>query len=142
MASSVRRPSFGLFVEPRVALHLGDVERAEASCARADEELTGMYRLYAWAMRVEVAVVAGASDATRWLDDAQPLAVENDFVDALLTRAAGRLHGDDAELERAVSKWEAIGARFERACTLLLLPSRADEGRAELTAMDCVVPAG
>ena len=142
MASSVRRPPFGLFVEPRVALHLGDVERAEASCARADEELTGMYRLYAWAMRVEVAVVAGASDATRWLDEAQPLAVENDFVDAQLTRAAGRLHGDDAELERAVSKWEAIGARFERACTLLLLPSRADEGRAELTVMDCVVPAG
>jgi hypothetical protein len=31
-----------------------------------------------------------------------------------------------------VKGWERIGARFERASTLLLLPARADEGRADL----------
>jgi hypothetical protein len=40
-----------------------------------------------------------------------------------------------------VSGWEAIGARFERACTLLLLPDRVDEGSAELAALGCIPPA-
>jgi hypothetical protein len=58
----------------------------------------------------------------------------------MLQRAGGRLHEDEAELEASVSLWESIGARFERASTLLLLPSRADEGRLELASMGCVIP--
>jgi len=36
-----------------------------------------------------------------------------------------------------VAGWERIDARFERACMLLLMPGRADEGRAELTTLGC-----
>jgi hypothetical protein len=39
-----------------------------------------------------------------------------------------------------VAGWERIDARFERACTLLLLDERADEGRAELRALGCRPP--
>ena len=59
---------------------------------------------------------------------------------AQLLRAAGRLHGDRAELEQSVIRWEGIGARFERACTLLLLPGRADEGAEEIAALGCRLP--
>jgi hypothetical protein len=34
-----------------------------------------------------------------------------------------------------------IGARFERACTLLLLSDRVEEGSAELAALRCTQPA-
>jgi len=49
-------------------------------------------------------------------------------VAAPLLRAAGRLHHDETALKDSVAGWDAIGARFERACTLLLLPDRVDEG--------------
>ena len=68
------------------------------------------------------------------------IAPENAFARAILLRAAGRLHDDEAELLASVAAWEALGARFERAATLLLLPDRADEARAELQALRCVVP--
>ena len=38
------------------------------------------------------------------------------------------------------ARWERIGASFERACTLLLLDERAEEGRAQLRALGCRVP--
>ena len=60
---------------------------------------------------------------------------------AQLLRAAGRLHHDETALKDSVAAWEAIGARFERACTLLLLPDRVDEGTAELAALGCTPPA-
>ena len=65
---------------------------------------------------------------------------ENDFVAAHLLRAAGRLHGDEGLLKGSVEAWEAIGARSERACTLLLLPAFAEEGAAELTSLGCPLP--
>jgi hypothetical protein len=37
--------------------------------------------------------------------------------------------------EGICGEWEAIGARFERACTLLLLPEHAEEGARELIAV-------
>ena len=101
----------------------------------------GRYDAYVDAIGAEAAVVAGLPDAPDRLERTMPVADENDFAAALLTRAAGRLHSDVAELQRAVTLWEAIGARFERACTLLLVPSRADEGRRELAALGCTEPA-
>ncbi len=74
------------------------------------------------------------------LEEAAPAGAENYWAAACLARAAGRLHGDQAELERSIAGWERIGARFERACTLLLLPDRAAEGLAELAALGCRPP--
>ncbi len=99
-------------------------------------------RPYAWAIAAEVAVVARRPDAASRLDEAAPAGAENYWAAACLARAAGRLHDDHAELERSVEAWERIGARFERACTLLLLPCGADEGLADLAALGCRPPAG
>jgi hypothetical protein len=37
-----------------------------------------------------------------------------------------------ADLAAAVTAWERVGARYERACTLALIPSRRAEAAAEL----------
>ena len=138
MASTAK--SFGLFVEPRVALHLGALDRARATAVTDEQDTVGEYGPYARAISVEVAVATGAPDAEKRLALAAHLARENDFVAAQLLRAAGRLHGDETELEQAVAAWEAIGARFERACTLVMLPARTAEGVSELTELGCPQP--
>ena len=103
--------------------------------------MCGNYGPYARAISVEAAVVTGAANAEERLTAAQHLAGENDFVAANLLRAAGRLHNDEALLNEAVAAWEAIGARFERACTLLLLAAHAEDGARELATLNCPLPA-
>jgi hypothetical protein len=97
-------------------------------------------RPYAWAIAAEVAVVAQVPDAAARLAAAAPAGAENYWAAACLDRAAGRLRGDAAALARSLAGWERIDARFERACTLLLMNGRADEGRAELAALGCHSP--
>jgi hypothetical protein len=41
---------------------------------------------------------------------------------------------------QTLAGWERIDARFERACTLLLMDGRAGEAHAELTALGCTPP--
>ena len=77
----------------------------------------------------------------RWLAAAAPAGEENYWSAACLARAAGRLDGDQGALARSLAGWEGIDARFERACTLLLMDGRADEGRAELATLGCQPPA-
>jgi predicted ATPase/DNA-binding CsgD family transcriptional regulator len=131
---------FSFFVAPRVALHRGSIDLLRTLAMCDDQATTGAYGSYAQAMRAEVAVAVGASDAAGQLVAAQPIALQNDFAAAQLLRAAGCLHQDRAELEQAVLLWEAIGARFERAYTLTLLPDRADEGVRELETLGCSPP--
>jgi predicted ATPase/DNA-binding CsgD family transcriptional regulator len=135
-----RANSFSLFVGPRVSLHLGQLDRALEATVAPEQSTAGQFDSYARAIGVEVSVIVGAPDAAGQLAAAGELAAENDFVAANLARAAGRLHDDQAELADAVARWEAIGARFERACTLLLLPPRAAEGEHELAALGCPLP--
>ena len=101
------------------------------------QEASGQFRPYAEVMSVEVAVAAGAPDAADRIVAAWHLGEENDFAAAQLWRAAGMLHDSVSELEEAVSRWEALGARFERASTLLHIPETADEGVRELAALGC-----
>ena len=101
--------SFSLFVEPRVALHVGAFDRALATAAVDDQDMCGSFGPYARAISVEVAVVTGARDAEERLAAVQFLSRENDFVAANLLRAAGRLHRDQAVLKESVAAWEAIG---------------------------------
>jgi hypothetical protein len=51
------------------------------------------------------------------------------------------MHGDRAALQESLVGWQRIGSRFERACTLLLMPDGAAQGRAELDALGCPCPA-
>jgi len=75
------------------------------------------------------------------LSAAAPAGEENYWAASCLARTAGRLHGDRDALQQSLDGWERIDARFERACTLMLLPDRADGGRAELRALGCRPPA-
>jgi hypothetical protein len=137
-----------VFADARIALHLGQVDAALGAVRDLNGARQPWYeaphwyslRPYAWAVAAEIAVVAGLPEAADRLAEAAPAAAENYWASACLARAAGRLHGDRASLERSVAGWDRIDARFERACTLLLLPDRADEGLAELAALGCEPP--
>ncbi|MGI8335888.1 ATP-binding protein [Actinomadura scrupuli] len=123
--------SFLAFVDARVAVRTGRTSGVTALTERAFGA-RGRYQTYAAAAGAELAVVAGLPDAAERLAAATPAAAENDWAAACLSRATGRLHHDAKALEASAVAWERIGARFERAVTLLLLPDRAAEGRAEL----------
>ena len=137
-----------MFTDARIALHENQLDLAVTAVRDLNVARQPWYeaphwyslRPYAWAIAAEVAVVAGLADAESLLEEAAPAGAENYWAGACLARAAGRLHGDQAELERSIVGWERIGARFERACTLLLLPARAAEGLAELTELGCRPP--
>jgi hypothetical protein len=115
----------GVFTTARIAVHLG-------RAAEVPEPARGRYHAYATAARAELAVVAGRPDAAELLAAAEPIAAEHAWAAACLARAAGRLRSDEDRLTAAAAGFERIGARFERAATLLLLPDRAAEGRAEI----------
>ncbi|WP_197093924.1 ATP-binding protein [Nonomuraea sp. SBT364] len=128
--------SFAAFVDARTALRSGRDDLAPVEAAFADFPPQDWYRTYARAAGAELAVAAGHPDAAGRLAAAlSDTAGENDWAAACLTRAAGRLHHDPDELSAAVEAWERIGARYERACTLLLIPGREDEARKELAAL-------
>ena len=140
---------FAAFSEARIALHQGRIDAAVAAVAGLPLGREPWYgaprwysaRPYAWAIAAEVAIVAGLSEAADWLAAAAPAGEENYWAAACLARAAGRLDGDQGALARSLAGWEGIDARFERACTLLLMDGRADEGRAELAVLGCQPPA-
>ncbi|MFD5090297.1 hypothetical protein ACFWMR_06825 [Amycolatopsis thailandensis] len=138
------RESFEAFVRPRVALHQGDVESAMSTSLTPKvgwyDSTHQFYDAYAWAVAAESAIVAGDPRAGELLSAAEPAAAENLWAAACLARARGRLHDDRAALEEAVNGWRAIGARFELACTLSLLPDRRDEATSRLAALGCRLP--
>ncbi|MEN3537599.1 LuxR C-terminal-related transcriptional regulator [Microbispora sp. ZYX-F-249] len=134
--------SFATFADARAAVHLGWHGDAEHLVELAFTDFPqGRYQSYARAAGAELAVASGLPDAGRRVSVAAE-GNENDWAAACLARAAGRLHGDADALQDSVERWERVGARFERACTLLLLPARAAEGRAELATLGCPAPAG
>jgi predicted ATPase len=129
------------FVDARVALHHGDLRGAPALVARADAAVAhGRFLSYARATAAELAVAAGLPTAGEMLAAAQPLAEQNAWASACLARAAGRFHDDRQMLVVAAQQWADLGARVEWACTLLLMPDRAADGRAELASLEVSAP--
>jgi hypothetical protein len=55
-------------------------------------------------------------------------------------RARGRLYGDRDLIEQAAYAFADIDARFEQACTLLLLPQHAAGARRLFSELNCPVP--
>lgn len=140
---------FALFADLRIAMHTGRFDDASALIAAAGlpTEADSWWRTrhehldaYAWGIAAELALQADLPGAADRVRAAEPTAEQNDWVAASLTRARARLSGERAGALEAVARWEHIGARFERACTLLLLDDRADEGRAELDTLGCPPP--
>ncbi|GAA1600846.1 hypothetical protein GCM10009789_63810 [Kribbella sancticallisti] len=120
------------FADARVAVHNGNGAKTlvEQTFAKFAEY---WWAPYAHAAGAELAVVIGLPDADRWLRAAAPTAAENDFATACLLRATARLSGDTTALLEAAERFARIDARFEHACTLLLIPDRADEGLTALS---------
>ncbi|TMR24897.1 hypothetical protein ETD86_02930 [Nonomuraea turkmeniaca] len=124
------------FVDARIAVHTGDLTDAPTRLERAFQHVSGgRYEPYAHAAAVELAVMSGLPEAEERLSALKADAGENEWVAACLARIQGRLHGDRVALEAAIEGWGQLGARFERACTLLLHPARRLEGQAELAAL-------
>ncbi|WP_433379307.1 ATP-binding protein [Actinoplanes sp. CA-142083] len=126
------------YADARLALHRGPAAATVGELvSRAVADLPEpWYAAYARAAGAELAVAAGLPEAPEVLRGVARAGAENDFAAATLARAHGRLARDPATLLDAAGQFERIGARFERAATLLLVPDRADEGRAELTALE------
>ncbi|MEV0157857.1 LuxR C-terminal-related transcriptional regulator [Micromonospora sp. NPDC050686] len=142
--SPTRLSPVAAFIDARLAIHNGDVTGASALVERAIAGAPAglhRYETYARATGAELAVLAGLPNAAAWLASVAPTVAENDWAAACLARATGRLHQDVAALTAAVEGWERVGARFERACTLLLLPERVAEGHAELSTLGLPAPA-
>jgi predicted ATPase len=129
------------FVDARLALHHGLDPTAADLVGRAVADLPEpWYASYAQAAGAELAVAAGLPEAPDLLRTAASAGAENDFAAATLVRAHARLTADPAAFLDAAKRYERIGARYERAATLLLIPRRADEGQAELTALGVTPP--
>jgi len=111
------------FVDARVALHNGRFDEVGPLVRRAfaGEAPLDPYLAYARAAGAELAVAARLPDAAELLTAAAPLAEENGWATACLTRARGRLHEDRAELARALKAWEDLDAQAERDHTQTLL---------------------
>jgi predicted ATPase/DNA-binding CsgD family transcriptional regulator len=131
------------FVEARIATHSGDVDRAGVLVERADAKFPERWwEGFAQAAGAELAVVAGLPDAAARLARTEPLAAQHRWAAACMARARGRLERNPVAIAEALTRWEQLDARFERACTLLLLPDREPEGQAELRDLGCPPPAG
>jgi hypothetical protein len=135
--------AFAAFVDARVAVHRGQLTDAGALVDAAFGAFPhGWYETYARASAAELAVVAGLDDGADRLSGAAAAGAENAWAAACLARATGRLHGDVGMLRTSVAAWERFDARFERACTLLLIPDGLAEGEAELATLGVRRPAG
>jgi hypothetical protein len=145
LAQRIKRAPFARgfepFVEARTALHLGHLDEAVAVVGALPEEWLGSYDPYARAIAAEVAVVAGLGEADDLIAAASESAGDHLWGGACLARVHARRTGEEVDVLAAVGAWEAIDAPFERACTLALLPDRADEAAAELAAIGCPPPA-
>jgi uncharacterized protein (TIGR02246 family) len=77
-------------------------------------------------------VVAAPPDAAQRLARTEPVAAEHPWAAVCLARA--RQDRDPDAVVAALTRGNGRDARFERACTLVLLPGREPDGRAELRA--------
>jgi len=135
------------FVEARLSLHFGRWDESAHLVADLPTQANAWSQMrhwyfdaYPWAVAAELAVAAGLPDAAERLTAAAPAAQENRWAAACITRARARLTGDQADLDAALAAWEQLGARYERACTLALIPCRLDEARAELADLGVPMP--
>jgi predicted ATPase/DNA-binding CsgD family transcriptional regulator len=123
-AFRLRTAGSARFADARMAVHTGDLSDAGTivEATFADHVAGYRHRVFSHAAAAELAVVAGLPDAPRYLDGAADLAAENGWATACLARARGRYHHDPDLLRESVAAWERVGARFERDCTIRLLP--------------------
>ena len=121
-------------------MHDGRITEAH-EVARAVDGLDEYYGTYALAVRGELAVLRDENVEAE-LAITEVAAAESDWASACLAGARGRLHDDETELRDALEQFDRIGARFEWACTAVLLPDVADRGHRAFAELGCGSPAG
>ncbi|MEV4580386.1 LuxR C-terminal-related transcriptional regulator [Nonomuraea jabiensis] len=110
------------FVDSRIALRLGELDRAAELAERAWEHRPpARYLPYARAAAVELVAAAGLPRAEADLAAVAAEVGDHEWAAATVLRAAGRHHKDLGALARAAELWDRMGARFEHACTLELI---------------------
>ena len=136
------------FVDARLALHCGEAARARELIGTVPTGPDAWHQVrhwyfdaYPWALAADVAAALRTSDAEERLAAAEPAARENPWAAACLARARARMTGEPADVDAAITAWEDLDARYERACTLLLAPDRRDEAHAEFAALRIAAPA-
>ncbi|UQX89321.1 LuxR C-terminal-related transcriptional regulator [Jatrophihabitans telluris] len=135
------------FVEARLALHFSRFDDASSLLAGLPTAKDAWWHArhwyfdaYPWAVTAELAVAVAHPDASACLVALEPAARENPWAAAYLARARARLSGDPADFLAALTAWEALDARYERACTLAMIPSRFDEACADLDSLGVSLP--
>jgi hypothetical protein len=136
------------FTVARVALNNGDLEEAGVVTSRYLDHpppippgALSYFDAYPRALAADIAAAAGSSDASALIDGAAQVAAENRWAAACLARARGRLSGDQDLIQRAADAFADIDARFEEACTRLLVPTCEAEARRLFEALGCPPPA-
>lgn len=135
---------FAAFADLRVALHRGALDIVAAAVEAAGDlsvRRNQPYDRFTRALVAEAAAITGAPQAAALVQNAVELGLENDWIAACAQRARGRLTAERTAFDAALAAWEAIGARFEWACTLALLDDRRDEAIALLADLGCAPPA-
>jgi predicted ATPase/DNA-binding CsgD family transcriptional regulator len=123
------------FVALRLQLHTG---RAATTILGGEPEFPpGHLADYSRAIALEAGSARGDPGVTDHIHDDFS---QNPYAATFLQRAAGRLERDRAQLSRALQSWEQLGAGFERAVTLTMLPDRSTEGLEIITQLGCTRP--
>jgi hypothetical protein len=123
------------FVALRLELHTG---RSAATILGGGRVLAeGRLGDYSRAVAGELAIVLEDADAAAQV----PTFSDNPYAAAFSQRALGRIGRGPQRLHRASESWARLGARFERAVTLTLLPERRPEGERMLAELGCLPPA-
>lgn len=135
------------FTVASVALHAGEVEKARSVMARHLDHppsippgAVSYFDPYPRALAADIAAAAASPEAPALIDGAAPAVAENRWAAACVDRARGRLRGDHDLIEQAAHAFADIDARFELACTLLLLPQHAARARRLFTQLNCPPP--
>ena len=136
----------------RLALHEGRLDDADAAVQRyrslaedvdaAPWPQTALdYEGYLWSTAAEIAAARHEPDVVARLAEMQTNFAEHLWAVPTLARAEWRATGDLTRLHAAVAGYAAIGAHFEEAATLALLPgAEGDTGRETLRSLRCSMP--
>ena len=136
------------FTVARVAQHGGNLDEARSVLARYIDHpppippgALSYFDGYPRALAADVAAAVASPDTLALIAAAAPAATENRWAAACLDRARGRLGGDPGLIAQAADAFGDLDARFEQACTLLLLPDHAERARLMLSDLGCPLPA-
>jgi predicted ATPase/class 3 adenylate cyclase len=144
--------SMRAFTLVRLALHEGRLDDAEAAVQRyasiastvdtAPWPATALdYGGYVWSTAAETWAARHEPDFAARLAELQTRYAEHLWAVPTLARAEWRATGDLTRLHAAVAGYAAIGAHFEEAATLALLPGpEGDAGRETLRSLGCSLP--